>query len=243
MYIHVDRNHVGGDTSSYVHNYLLLSGNVLVNEDQTRRLQDPHLEPDTDKLTTNKDIQFGYHSASGEYVRFTNNGLGAERINDYSDYENGVAYGAQPLKGLAEFEVKMVTYEARWSDPISINVGVMRRPKETPIKSDSSIPNESYNAEHHCVWAGQRLSNNLVTPGEESDYGYVDLCDLREGDCIGLRLSRDGVLEFFVNGESQGIAAKNIYTRDTDIYSVIDHYGCCVATVITKAGESSAWLM
>ncbi len=37
--------------------------------------------------------------------------------------------------------------------------------------------------------------------------------------------------------ESQGIAAKNIYTRDTDFYAVVDHCGHCVSTVITKAGE------
>ena len=208
-------------------------------EVQTRRLHDPLSESDTDEFTTNKDVQFGYHSASGEHIRIINNGLGAERMNPNNTYNRGVAYGAQPLKGLAEFEVKMVTYRARWSDPININVGVMRRPKETPIKSDSSIPKESYNAEHHCVWAGQRLFNNFVIPREKSDYGYVDLRDLREGDYLGLSLSQDGVLEFFVNGESQGIAAKNIYTKDTDMYAIVDHCGKCVATVITKAGECS----
>ena len=40
-----------------------------------------------------------------------------------------------------------------------------------------------------------------------------------------------------MNGESQGIAAKNIHTRDADVYAVVDHFGQCVATVITKAGE------
>ena len=216
--------------------YLLLSGNVLVNEDQTRRLQDPHSEPDTDKLTTNKDIQFGYHSASGKYVRFTNNGLGAERINDYSDYENGVTYGAQPLKGLAEFEVKVVTYGAHWPDPIQ--VGVMRCKKGATIQSGPGIPENSVDSEDHCVWAGDhRLINNLDTSGGESEYGYVDLDYLCEGDCVRLCLSRDGTLEFFVNGASQGIAAKNIYTRDTDVYAVVDHLSQCAATVITKAGE------
>ena len=227
---------MGGDTSSYVHNYLLLSGDMKVKDDQTRRLQDPQSESDTDKLTTNKDIQFGYHSASGKYVRFTNNGLGAERINDYSDYENGVAYGAQPLKGLAEFEVKVVTYRARWSDPIQ--VGVMRCKKGATIQSGPGIPEDSVDGESHCVWVGDhRLINRLVTPIEESDYGYVDLDDLRDGDCVRLCLSREGTLEFFVNGASQGIAAKNIYTRDTDVYAVVDHLSQCAATVITKAGE------
>ena len=204
-------------------------------EDQTRRLQDPLSESDTDESTPNKDIQFGYHSAAGRNIRITNNGLGAERMNPEDKYYDAVAYGAQPLKGLAEFEVKMVTYGAKWT--YSIQVGLRRCKKGVPIESDPDIPYDSEGAIYHCVWAGQTLSNNLVTPGEDSNYGYVDLRDLREGDCVGLRLSQDGVLEFTVNGESQGIAAKNIYTRDTDVYAVVDHYGRCVATVITKAGE------
>ena len=204
-------------------------------EDQIRRLQDPLSESDTDESTPNKDIQFGYHSAAGKHIRITNNGLGAERMDPEDEFNDGVAYGAQPLKGLAEFEVKMVTYAAKWTG--SIRLGIRRTKRGITIESGPGIPADSYNAEYHCVWAGQRLYNNLVTPGERSDYGYVDLDDLCEGDCVGLHLSQDGVLEFTVNGESQGIAAKNIYTRDTDVYAVVDHYGSCITTVITKAGE------
>ena len=58
----------------------------------------------------------------------------------------------------------------------------------------------------------------LATPTQCRDYGYVDLYDLHEGDRIGLRLSQDGVLEFFVNGESQDIAARDVYTRNSDVY-------------------------
>ena len=234
--INADKSHVGGHTSSYVHVYtfLLLSGRMLVEEDQTRRLQDPLSESDTDESTPNKDIQFGYHSAAGENIRIINNGLGAERNPEYLSNDS-VAYGAQPLKGLAEFEVKMVTYGAGWID--SLGLGIRRCKKGIHIESGPGIPADAYDAEYHCVWDGQKLYNNLVTPGEYHDYGYVHLRDLREGDCVGLRLSRDGVLEFTVNGESQGIAGKNIYTRDTDVYAVVDHYGHCVATVITKAGS------
>ena len=198
-------------------------------EDQTRRLQDPLSQSDT------KDIQFGYHSAVGKNILITNNGLGAERMNPEDDYSDGVAYGAQPLKGPAELEVKIVIYGTKW--PFSLGLGLRSHKKGVPIKSGPSIPADPSDAEYHCVWTDQRLFNNLVTPGERSDYGYVDLDDLCEGDCVGLCLSQDGVLEFTVNGESQGIAAKNIYTRDTDVYAVVDHFGHCVATVITKAGE------
>ena len=54
---------------------------------------------------------------------------------------------------------------------------------------------------------------------------------------FGLCLSGDGVLEFTVNGESQGIEAENTYTRDTDVYAFVDHcWSDDTATVITKAG-------
>ena len=229
---------MGGHKSTYVHvhTFLLLSGCILVEEDQTRRLQDPLSESDTDESTQNKDIQFGYHSAAGENIRITNNGLRAERMNPEYKFEDGVAYGAQPLKGLAEFEVKIVTYYgAKWTG--SLRLGIRRTKRGITIKSGPGIPEDSYDTKYHCVWSGQTVSNNLVPSGEDSDYGYVCLYDLREGDCVGLSLSQGGVLEFTVNGESQGIAAKNIYTRDTDVYAVVGHYGCCVATVITKAGE------
>ena len=190
---------------------------------------------DTDESTPNKDIQFGYHSAAEKNIRITSNGLGAERMNPEDEYDNGIAYGAQPLKGLAEFEVKMVTYGAKWTG--SLALGIRRYTKGVPIESGRGIHANPYDAKYHCVWAVQTLYDNLITPGELSDYGYVDLRDLREGDYVGLRLSQDGVLEFTVNGESQGIAAKNIYTRDTDVYAVVDHRSHCIATVITKAGE------
>ena len=106
-------------------------------------------------------------------------------------YDDGVAYGAQPLKGLAEFEVKMVTYGAKWGR--SLALGIRRCKKGVPIESGPGIPVHSLGDEYHCVWADQRLVNNFVTPGEKSYYGYVDLDDLREGDYVGLRLSRDGV--------------------------------------------------
>ena len=203
---------------------------------QTRgRQQDSLSKPDTTNFVPNEDIQFGYHSASGKQIKITNDGLGAERMNPYRVPGNGVAYGAHPLKGIATFEVKIVSYGTGWGN--SLQFGVMRCKKGVPIESGPSIPDDSVYAADHCVWDDQRLFNNLVTPKEESGYGYVNLNDLREGDCVGLCLSQDGVLEFFVNGESQGIAAKNIYTRNSDVYAVVDHYGQCVATVITKAGE------
>ena len=211
---------------------------MVVRDDQSRRRQeDSTSKPATANFVPNKDIQFGYHSASGEQIRISNDGLRAERMDPDRVRDNGVAYGAHPLKGMAEFKIKIVSCETKWT--WSLGLGVMRCEKGVPIEPGPSIPSYLEDTANHCVWIDTELYNNIVTPSEKSEYGYVNLRDLREGDCVGLRLSQDGVLEFFVNGESQGIATKNIYTRKSDVYAVVDHFGRCVATVITKAGECS----
>ena len=217
-------------TLHYCTIHLLLLGDMRVRKDQTKRVLSA-----TDNLVPNKDIQFGYHSESGKKIRITYNGLGAERMDPNREYKNGVAYGAQPLKGRAEFEVEIVSYGIGRNE--SLSFGVMRCKKGVPIKS-IDIPDDPLDAVNYFVWFEQMLYNNLVTVrGKATDYGYVDLNDLREGDRVGLCLSQDGVLEFTVNGESQATAATNLYERNSDLYAVVDHWSQCVATVITKAGE------
>ena len=204
----------------------------MVREDRTERVLSA-----ADNLLPSKDIQFGYHSASGKQIKLTNDGLGAKKMDPDNVRNNGVAYGAHPLKGRAEFEVKIVSYGGKWRD--SLGFGVMRCKKGVTIKS-SDIPDNSSCAVNHFIWIDYQLCNNQFTVADNDkwpDYGFVDLNDLREGDCVGLCLSQDGVLEFTVNGESQGTAATNIYDRNTDIYAVVEHWNKCVATVITKAGE------
>ena len=211
-------------------------------DNQARRQQDPSSKQTTAmalKFVPNEDVQFGYHSAiSGKQTGITKDGLRAERINPSVQHGYGVAYGARPLKGRAEFEVKIDSYGAGWLMSILIGVTRCKKGALVPINHESgaSIPLNSDATTNYCIWSGLQLFSNLVTPNRQSTYGYVDLRDLREGDCVGLCLSEDGALEFTVNGESQGIAAENIYTRNSDIYAFVDHYGQCVATVITKAG-------
>lgn len=178
----------------------------------------------------NDDVQFGFHSSTGEHIRLTDDGLGATRMNSSKILDGGIVYGAYPLNRRAEFEVKIVKSIDVWYD--GLQFGVMKYEKGEP---SPQIPSDCRGAVNHCVWSSQWLFN-FVARNEQSEYGSVNLDDLREGDRVGLRLSEDGVLQFTVNGESQGIAAKNIYTRNSDVYAVVNHSGSCVATKITKAG-------
>ena len=49
-----------------------------------------------------------------------------------------------------------------------------------------------------------------------------------------MHIIHDGVLEFFVNGKHQEIAAERIYQRGYDIYAVVDHCANCHESVKAK---------
>ena len=139
----------------------------------------------------------------------------------------GRTYGARPLQGKAEFEI-LIENRYRQSKMV---VGIVRCQKGI---------NFSINADRlqYCTWWDNHSLNNEFTTNESSDYGHIDLRELCEGDCVGLRISEDGVLEFTVNGESQGIAAENVYTSETDVYAVVDHWSDGgFGTRITRASK------
>lgn len=55
-------------------------------------------------------------------------------------------------------------------------------------------------------------------------YG-TDLDKLKEGDRIGVMRTSQGELIFFINGESQGVAASNI---PKPVHALVNLYGKCV---------------
>ena len=89
------------------------------------------------------------------------------------------------------------------------------------------------------MWSSDTIHNRLKSNQSgvlKKQYGFRDLDGLREGDRVGLRLSHDGKLVFFVNGQSQGLAAEEVHEGRHDVYVVVDHYANCKATIITRAG-------
>ena len=159
----------------------------------------------------------------------------ATKKDPSATYAYGVVYGERPLRGTAEFEVELVSYGTGWSG--TLKLGVMRCKSSGNTLSDpKNIPRYSPEGTHHCVWSSDKLHNRLTDCFTEQHYGLVNLDELRAGDRLGMRITLDGVLEFFVNGRYQGIAAERIYQRGYDVYAVVDHYANCKATKITRAG-------
>ena len=183
-------------------------------------------------------IQFGFHDVCSEQIRIVDNGLKAEKKDPSLHYAHGVAYSALPLKGTAEFEVAMTDYGTGWSGTLKLGVAKYKTGCNVQM---NKIPRYSPEAADHCVWSADKLHNRLRSNqngSQEKQYGKMDLDVLREGDKLGLRLSHDGVLAFFVNGKYQGVAAEKIYEKGHDVYVVVDHYANCKATLITRAGNS-----
>ena len=184
------------------------------------------------------DVQYGYCHISSPYIEVSDSGLSAAKITlggQATVVAFGVVYGERPLQGTAEFEVEIVEH---WPNPNvwgSLKLGVARCKTGTK-PSDAGMPEDSLCAVTHCVWSSDRLHNGLYDRSFRAQpYGLVNLDKLRTGDRVGMRVTHEGILEFFVNGASQGVAAGDMHQRGYDLYVVVDHYGACMATKITRA--------
>ena len=182
-------------------------------------------------------VMFGFHPVCSRQMQITENGFLAEKRDPTQHYAHGVAYGARPLRGTAEFEVEIASYGTGWSG--TLKLGLMRCKSGTDI-DQGSLPRYSPEGSGHCVWSSDKIHNRIASHAGavaiEKQYGLVNLDDLRAGMRVGMRLTHDGTLLFFVNGKCQGAAAENIYEKGFDVYPVIDHYANCKATRITRAG-------
>lgn len=186
-------------------------------------------------------VAFGYNPVSSCHISISEDGLCARKKDPEVTYAYGVAFGAQRLKGLAEFEVTLADVGTGWSG--TFKLGVMRVLQDTQL-SASMVPRYSPDAPNFCVWCNRKLHNRLSgsssPSGVEIPYGHTSLDNLKVGDRLGLQLTRKGELSFFVNGVYQGLAAKGVYMSGYDVYAVVDHYGSCKATQVTRSGEPDA---
>jgi len=180
-------------------------------------------------------ITFGYSKVcrSAIVISDDGHGLSARKRNPDVLPGGGVVYGEKPLKGVSEFEVEIVRYGSRWFS--SVKFGVMISKEKTITVSD--VPFYSFNAPNHFVWYGDWLWNNFSDELVTTRYGDQHLDDLREGDRVGLTLSKNGDLSFLINGRSQGVACRNIVSEDYNLFVVVEHWGNCYETRITRSGK------
>jgi neuralized-like protein 4 len=179
-------------------------------------------------------ITFGFdkehHSSQ---MKISEDGKMAIKRDPELVYANGVVYSDRPIKGHCEFEIEIVAYGTSWSG--NIKLGLVSH-KSGEQRNASNIPRYTPESIDHCVWCASKLHDHIISM-TEFPYGQKTLDDLRVGDRLGIQLTKNGSLQYFLNGVPQGIGATNLYRPGYDLYMVVDHYANCRITKITRAGN------
>lgn len=182
-------------------------------------------------------IQFGFHPVTGKNITLSEDGLQARR-KDLSHGADAVVMGAKPLKGLAKLEVEVLSLDSKPWSAGSLQLGVMQCKSGTQ-HNQSDIPAHSEFGNNHCILWKSYVWNSLGDRLRTSKYATVDLCDLKEGDRVGMGLTSEGDLLFFLNGKSHGVGAWNVSKKGIDLYPVVDVANTCQAVRITTAGTDT----
>lgn len=114
------------------------------------------------------------------------------------------------------FEINSFQESQSWSGNIKIGISA-ENPETVELPSCATKM-------RHGTWimAGISVLKDGIIQIEL--YG-TDLDTLSEGDRVGVMRTSKAELIFYVNGESQGVAATNI---PSPVYAVVDLYGRCV---------------
>ncbi|KAK8759132.1 hypothetical protein V5799_003230 [Amblyomma americanum] len=156
----------------------------------------------------------------GRNARVLNNGLTAVRPNAHGEFNFAIVVSNQPLTDNQLFEVVIDQMVDRWSGSIEAGVTSIR-PEELEFPSTMTDIT-------HDTWmlSGSAIMRN----GNTVRNGYkCDLDQLGVGSRVGMMRDSDGCLHYFVNGEDQGIACRNIPSR---VWAVVDLYGQCAQVSI-----------
>ncbi|CAD7080305.1 unnamed protein product [Hermetia illucens] len=156
-----------------------------------------------------------FHRRCGRRIALTNENRTATRST--SEFNFGLVLSAEPLQDDVLFEVRIDEKESQsWSGNIKIGISA-ENPETVELPSCATKM-------RHGTWimAGISVLKDGIIQIEL--YG-TDLDTLSEGDRVGVMRTSKAELIFYVNGESQGVAATNI---PSPVYAVVDLYGRCV---------------
>lgn len=164
------------------------------------------------------DVRFS--ELHGRNARVLNNGLTAVRPNAHGEFNFAIVVSNQALNDNEIFEVVIDQMVDRWSGSIEAGVTAIR-PEN--LEFPSTMTDIS-----HDTWmlSGSAVMRN----GNTVRNGYkCDLDQLGVGSRVGMMRDSDGCLHYFVNGEDQGIACRDLPPR---VWAVVDLYGQCAQVSI-----------
>lgn len=147
-------------------------------------------------------------------------------IRSFSEFNYGLVLSRHPLADNQLFEVRIEKKIISWSGSIEMGVTVCD-PETIELPACATDLGDG-------TWM---MSGNTILKDGLSlveVYGR-NLDSLAEGDRLGVMRTSNNDLIFYVNGESQGVAATNIPSR---VFAVVDLYGkCAQVSIVDRDGE------
>ncbi|KFB46796.1 hypothetical protein ZHAS_00014801 [Anopheles sinensis] len=165
-----------------------------------------------------------FHRRCGKRITLTNGNRTARR--NVSEFNHGLVLSAEPIQDDVLFEVRIDEKIQAWSGSIEIGVTTVN-PESTELPPCATkLRNSTW------VMSGISVLKDGMLLVES--YG-LDLEKLGEGDRVGVQRTARGELVFYVNGDPQGVAARDIPRQ---VYALVNLYGKC-AQVSISSGQPS----
>ncbi|XP_058119601.1 neuralized-like protein 4 [Anopheles ziemanni] len=165
-----------------------------------------------------------FHRRCGKRITLTNGNRTARR--NVSEFNHGLVLSAEPIQDDVLFEVRIDEKIQAWSGSIEIGVTTVN-PESTELPPCATkLRNSTW------VMSGISVLKDGMLLVES--YG-LDLEKLGEGDRVGVQRTARGELVFYVNGDPQGVAARDIPRQ---VYALVNLYGKCAQVSISSSQPS-----
>ncbi|CRK92215.1 CLUMA_CG005699, isoform A [Clunio marinus] len=161
-----------------------------------------------------------FHQRTGKRITLKNDNKTA--LRNVNEFNHGIVLSRYPLIDDEKFEVRIDVKISSWSGSIEIGV-TTANPETVDLPACASKLKNG-------TWIMSGIS--ILKDGNSlCEYYGGDLDKLNEGDRVGVMRTSTGDLIFFINGESQGVAAREI---PKNIYALINLYGKCGQVTVTS---------
>ncbi|KAG5680605.1 hypothetical protein PVAND_010099 [Polypedilum vanderplanki] len=165
-------------------------------------------------------VQMQFHPNHGKRIELKNNFRTASR--NINEFNHGIVLSKVPLIDDVKFEVRIDVKIHSWSGSIELGL-TTSNPETTELPACASKLKNG-------TWIMSGIS--VLKDGQSLlEYYGNDLDKLSEGDRVGVMRTSKGELVFFINGESQGIAAQDI---PRNVFALVNLYGKCGQVTIVN---------
>ncbi|XP_028399668.1 neuralized-like protein 4 [Dendronephthya gigantea] len=188
-------------------------------------------DPDSTTAVTRTD-RFVFHEKHSELVSVSSDRKTAKRQISMLSCDRGIAFSEQQLRDDEVFEIRIdeIMPFSMWERSLDIGVTAL-----DPMFIDlPKTMTDIMSGAGTWMLSGDTVVKNRVIIKRR----YCrDLKSLSAGDRLGVSRTKNGYLHFFINGEHQGVAAKNV---PQGVHAVVDIYGKCTKVSIFYPGGNSS---